>query len=233
VTIFTFRPDTLDFAIFCMVYFSNEYGLPPRFEPTDIIIDIGAHIGSFAFASLVRGAGKVICVEAHPDNVTLAKQHLADYIDSGQVEVHYGAVWQSDGEQLHISAFPNYDDRFINTGGATVNIQGNGHTVTTVILDNLITDKKIRLLKLDCEGSEFSILLTAQHLHQVQEIVGEYHEHDDYTIAQLMTYLQSKGFATEYKPHQQYVGGNWITLSRGYFRAQSLTVADEYGVSSG
>jgi len=51
----SFRDGTLDQAIFNAVVRFNEYRLPERFVPTDIVIDVGAHIGSFAQAVLSRG----------------------------------------------------------------------------------------------------------------------------------------------------------------------------------
>ena len=53
----TFRNGTLDQAIFNGVVVLNEYRLPERFAPGDIVIDVGAHIGSFAEAVVSRGAG--------------------------------------------------------------------------------------------------------------------------------------------------------------------------------
>src|ERR1051326_1052387 len=44
-----FRHNTLDRAIFNGVVLFNEYQLPARFAPEDIVIDVGAHIGSFAY----------------------------------------------------------------------------------------------------------------------------------------------------------------------------------------
>src|SRR3979490_1223457 len=54
-----FRNGTLDQAIFNGVVLFNEYRLPDRFAPGDIVIDVGAHIGSFAEAVLSRGCEKV------------------------------------------------------------------------------------------------------------------------------------------------------------------------------
>jgi hypothetical protein len=34
----------------------------------------------------------------------------------------------------------------------------------------------VRLLKLDCEGAEWPILLTSRRLHLIDEICGEFHE---------------------------------------------------------
>ena len=59
----TFRNGTLDQAIFNGVVVHNEYRLPERFAPGDIVIDVGAHIGSFAEAVVSRGCRNVTCIE--------------------------------------------------------------------------------------------------------------------------------------------------------------------------
>ena len=183
-----------------MVYFNNEYNLPPRFDVTDLIIDVGTHIGSFAFAALVRGAGKVICAEAHPDNIERARRHLADYITVGKVDLCHGAVWRSDVHQLvTVSDFPVHDSQLVNTGGATTYLADLPPYLEIIPLDDLISNAHIRLLKLDCEGAEFPILLTSHRLRQVQEIVGEYHEHEAYTMTLLEQHLLNRGFRSHIK----------------------------------
>ena len=46
------RPGTLDRLIARSVLLDNEYRLPDRFEAGDLVIDVGAHVGSFATACL-------------------------------------------------------------------------------------------------------------------------------------------------------------------------------------
>jgi FkbM family methyltransferase len=226
-----------------MVYFNNEYQLPQRFEADDIIIDVGAHIGSFAFASLVRGATHVISIEAHPDNFHRAQQHLADYIGDGRLNLQWGAVWRSDDHHnsLYYGDIPMIADGLSNTGNVEVHIHHKGQSTPALALDNLIAHHRIRLLKLDCEGSEFPILLTSKRLRQVDEIVGEFHEfggefdqcasnfqlpnYDSYTIDLLLAHLQSQGFTTEYRRHERYADGDWIPLRLGYFRAKRFDSA--------
>lgn len=221
-----------------MVYFNNEYQLPPRFEADDIIIDVGAHIGSFAFASLVRGANQVISIEAHPDNFHRAQQHLTEYIEDGKLNLQWGAVWRSDDHEdmLYYGDFPMIADGLSNTGNVEVHINHKGQPTPALALDNIIAHHRIRLLKLDCEGSEFPILLTSNRLYEVDEIVGEFHEfggkfdqytpnfqlpnYDHYTIDILLAHLQSQGFTTEYHRHEQYDNGDWIPIRMGYFRAK-------------
>jgi len=240
MTTFTFRPQTLDFDIFNMVYFNNEYRLPDRFHTDDIIIDIGAHIGSFAYAVLVRGAKHVLSVEAHPQNYGLACTHLHGAITMGLLDLRWGAVWRSDHHRDTVACggFSMIGSDIINTGNVEVQAGNTGQLIPRYALDDLIQayhPQRIRLLKLDCEGSEFPILLTSTQLHQVDEIVGEFHEfggaydkrqpnshlsdYTRYTIDVLLEYLHYHGFNTTDERHQHYQNGDWLPQRTGYFRA--------------
>lgn len=207
-----------------MVYFRNEYQLPPRFEPDDIVIDVGAHIGSFTYACCIRSVGQVIAVEAHPQNFGRASIHLHQAIQDKQVDLRWGAVWRSDdhSDSLDVSAYEKMLDGRFNTGHVTIEAQEHPSLMPVFALDNLIQEQapcRIRLLKLDCEGAEFPILLTSNKLQFVSEIVGEFHETDNTTINSLVNHLQKQGFDAEHKHHQRYENGVWIPTQLGYFRA--------------
>ena len=240
MTTFTFRPQTLDFEIFNMVYFNNEYHLPDHFQPDDIIIDIGAHIGSFAYAALIRGAEHILSIEAHPQNYGLARIHFHEAITMDLVDLRWGAVWRSDHhhDNLSYGDYTIWGNNLINTGNVEIHVGKHGQSIPQYALDALIQTyhpRRIRLLKLDCEGSEFPILLTASHLHQVDEIIGEFHEfggtydqqqppfhlidNTRYTVDTLLTHLNQQGFTTTHERHQRYENGLWIPQRTGYFRA--------------
>ena len=69
----------------------------------------------------------------------------------------------------------------LNTGSGSV-IFGVGDEVEKIAFDDLVDDvtkngqKRVRLLKVDCEGAEWPILLTSQRLLLIDEICGEFHE---------------------------------------------------------
>jgi FkbM family methyltransferase len=177
-----FRPGTWDQEIWNAVN-GSEYPLPDQFSPDDVIFDVGAHIGAFANACLTRKAGRVFSFEADRANYGLCVHNLAHYGD--RARVYHLAVWRSDAAAttLQFSGYGTTPTGAINTGGGNVVWDGVSETpasarkVKTVDLDSLLRSAgKVRLLKLDCESSEFPILLTSQELERVQEIVGEYHE---------------------------------------------------------
>ena len=172
------RPGTSDLEIFTLVVDQNEYNLPPQFQPDDIVIDIGAHIGGFSYASLERGAGKVYAFEAHPKNHEIASKNVERF--GARVSCRQQAVWRSDQPSQFL-----YNEDLAgnsNPGGISLLWNDKGEAVETISLDQILAEasegfqKPIRLLKIDCEGSEYPILFTSTQLQIVEEICGEYHE---------------------------------------------------------
>ena len=185
---FALRAGTDDEVVWHCVMEANEYRLPERLEPHDVVIDIGAHVGVFCHAALARGAGRVVGYEAEPGNYQRALANLAPWGD--RVALHERAVWRSDqpADVVHFDASrdPNA------TGGGNVFFSNSGPAVRAVALDAIVREltrpgeRRIRFLKIDVETAEFPILLTARTLRWVDEIVGEFHEaggpHDPHTI---------------------------------------------------
>ncbi|GER88923.1 hypothetical protein KDW_30850 [Dictyobacter vulcani] len=186
---FHFRPGTNDGLIYRGIYEQNEYHLPPSFARTDLIVDVGAHIGFFTSLAVERGAGTVYAVEANAENYLMAKQHLEQFIQQGRVLLQQGAVWRSDEKRamLHHSGYKcGFDHPHpgieVNTGAGNVLFGQTGEEVPVIPFDALVWEatqqgtRRVRCLKLDCEGSEWPILCTSQTLHLIDEIKGEYHE---------------------------------------------------------
>jgi FkbM family methyltransferase len=234
-----FRPRTLDRMIFNGVVALNEYRLPPRFSPSDIVLDVGAHIGSFAHAVVSRGGEHVLSIEPDRANCSLAAEHLKPYIDKGYVRLVEGAAWRSDpnDDALRFDGYHAFPKSFagmqgiLNTGNGSV-VWGVGEPVAKFAFDDLVdsmTDRgrhRVRLVKLDCEGAEWPILLTSRRLHAIDEIVGEFHEiggecleiGEDrppqtnvftsdrvsrFTVDELVRFLESEGFEVSYCRHRR------------------------------
>ncbi len=204
------RPDTGDVDIFQSVIEKNEYRLPDTLD-SSIIIDIGAHIGCFTYACLKRGAKKIYLYEAFKDNYDLANSNFSNEINSDIVKLYNLAVWRSDTYQDTLYYTKSLDP--INTGGGSVTCETmNDIKVGTIQLDRIIDEitnstGRIKLVKLDCEGSEFPILFTSKKLHLIDYICGEYHpitlrtsdNIDGKTYFDgndIVCYLNSQGFST-------------------------------------
>jgi FkbM family methyltransferase len=233
---FTFRPGTSDESIYRCVVDNNEYGLPESFRADDVLMDIGAHIGSFSHAALSRGAGVVHAFEAEPANFAMASRNLAPYGD--RIRLHQKAVWRSDRKVESLSY--DYSSDRENTGGGNVWSAGTLR-IPTVPFDEVVREitaggRRVRLLKIDCEGSEFPILLTSRMLHKISEIAGEFHEFggeydsnrptevaridgiERFTMEVLQAKLQKAGFHVTWMRHPN--------SNLGLFRATRLVRVD-------
>lgn len=191
------RPNTLDARLFRNVVIENEYRLPCRFDAEDVVIDVGAHTGSFALAVLRRGAGRVVCCEPQPQNAMLLTHNLTPY---PKAKVRELAVWDvSVPLRLHNPLDPR------NTGAAQIRKEGT--PVEVIAFDDLVRDEgQIRLVKLDCEGAEWPILLGSREWSRVEAVCGEYHlpplieqprDRPTLSSALLVAALERHGFRVE------------------------------------
>jgi FkbM family methyltransferase len=216
---FLVRYGTADWNIYRSISEFNEYRLPDKFNPDDIIIDIGGHIGSFSYECYKRGCRNINVFEAWEENYNMLKLNL---LYPG-IKIVNKAVWRSD-LPFNPDLFFQQSTDSINTGGGNVLFNSTGIKVETISLDEILSAyDKVRLIKLDCEGSEFPILFTSKQLYKVEEIVGEYHEiggeynkvnipencqidrYSQFTIKELELFLNQNGFTVE---HFRYPNSN-------------------------
>ncbi|HXI31934.1 MAG TPA: FkbM family methyltransferase [Vicinamibacterales bacterium] len=211
---FHLRPGTNDEMIYTSVVARNEYRVPGDLTGA-LVIDIGMHIGAFGHLALARGAAELHGFEPDAGNFALAAQNLAPFGARAHLRNH--AVWRSD---LAVPAlhFWRSTDR-ANAGGGTLIWETDGPLVETVRFDDVIDEisdrgrRQIGLLKIDCEGAEFPILLTSKRLACIDRIVGEYHElraalpqHvrlpgcEQFTMDLLTAHLEATGFAVTLEP---------------------------------
>jgi FkbM family methyltransferase len=197
-----FRDDTFDAAIWQAA--DHDYPtLPNSFSPGEVFLDVGCHTGAVCDVAARRGA-TVVAYEANRENHVLAKFNLAHH---ASVTVRHGAIWRSDlGGPTELRFTPNVDGA--NTGGGSVMFAAqtdhwrarpsedvepgpedpplSSHPVPAVALDDVLRELgRVRFLKLDAEGAEFPILLTATRLDLVDAIAGEYHEVSDEVMSLL------------------------------------------------
>ncbi len=229
---FTFRPYTDDEVIFQSVYVRNEYQLPDTLQTEDIILDIGMHIGSFCYAALQRGSHHVYGFEAEADNYTCAVNNLQMFGE--RIHLYHKAVWRSDRKMDTLYFTASLDQA--NTGGGNVVWADKGQAVEVVAFDDIINQvtengkKRVKLVKIDCEGSEYPILLTARTLHLVDAICGEFHEmggaydthtipehaqvpgYERFTIQELVNMLQQAGFSMSWTRHGQTNIGHFFAV---------------------
>ena len=161
--------------------------IQPFLSQCELIVDVGAHLGSFAV--LVRRFApnaKIVCIEACPDNIEGLRRTVGDW-----AEVIHAACTYREGELVLLNALHGSTPQ--STGGSAVvpaeseqarlHRTGQGLYKTEpppprITLEEI--ERKwgaIDLLKLDCEGSEHSILRHSLAAQRVKVITGEWHGH--------------------------------------------------------
>lgn len=170
------RPDTSDHAIFTNVALQNEYALPKRLPAGGTVIDVGAHIGSFSALASGLGSRRVLAFEPDACNYEMARLNLAK---SPGVKARRAAVLDR-RSRVKCQAYPA-DREEQNTGGGEVFECGAEEAggVEAIPLDDVLRKEgRVLLIKLDCEGSEWPILLHSNELGRAKTICGEYHERE-------------------------------------------------------
>jgi FkbM family methyltransferase len=121
-------------------------------RPGDVFIDVGANVGyhSFRAASAVGAEGRVVAVEANPENARL----IAHTIESNgltNVELVPMALGARRG-YVSFGTHVGSNGGFLPDGAATID-SGRGTIVPTVALDDLAFDRVV-VVKIDVEGAE-------------------------------------------------------------------------------
>lgn len=166
-------------------------------SPTPRIIDAGAHIGlATLYFKKVYPQAHITAIEPNPDNVKLLEQNIWENALE-QVEVMPVALATRTGQH----AF--YRDlspaRWFSTGGFRPGAwnrtqQSEETTVTARPLAAFLT-QSVDLLKMDIEGAEQEILVSARdYLHLVKQLLVEFHPGMGQNLEDLVKFLQDQGF---------------------------------------
>ena len=176
------------------------YGLSKiDFQPGDVVIDIGGHVGFFSILlGRLYPQIKIYAFEPVKEN----HQHFQQNLERNQihnVQLENLAVTH-DGRQVEIYMHPK------NTGGGLLsgltqqqNFAAHSHyQVDSLSLDAIFERygiERCHLLKIDCEGAEYEILQQTQMLERVDYLAGEFHSNQylrsqGFTIPRLLTHIQ-------------------------------------------
>lgn len=168
----------MDAMILAEIFLDNCYVTGLHLSDQPIVVDIGGYIGDFALYAVKRlKARKVVVCEPSPRNWSLLKQNIANNHYEDRIEPVNKAV--TDGEDVLMNV--DASDR----SQATISAYGPSALARTRIagisLASLVEDHdlpEIDLLKIDCEGGEYTILTTtpSEVFKNIRNIVFECHE---------------------------------------------------------
>lgn len=170
-----------DLTIVRDIYANDAYRtalIRERFQAAKTIIDVGAHIGVFTkLAAELAPNARITAIEGEPKNWEALEANVAPF---RQRVLIVKAVCTYDPRPLRWwSAFTDHGCESTGGGavrpwGADVDESRYSASEGRPVRVNLDSYPSIDLLKLDCEGSEFSIVGNAD-LSRIGFILGEYH----------------------------------------------------------
>jgi len=176
--------------------FYTRYGT--NIESDWIIVDIGAAIGEFTVYAAQRApAGEVYAYEPNPQSFALLQENIM-LNKLSNVQAFCVGVWDQHGTmQLDLVNAEPLQGKTVFQQSDAANIA----EIPVITFDQLVQDSVdfiIDLLKLDCEGAEYAILMgaSAESLARVQRIVMEYHDLDaEHEHSHLVHLLEGNGFS--------------------------------------
>jgi FkbM family methyltransferase len=199
-----------DISMLYEVIICNEYG-EYNIRPKDTVIDIGAHIGGFSImASKKANPGLVYSFEPFISTFEILKKNK-EINDCHNLKIFNIAV----GKETKESFMYIKDNNFAENSLCKKTNKKMPIKITTlakIFKDNKI--KKCNLLKIDCEGAEYEILMNAKNeLKLIDNIILEYHEpkcfgitEPNYTPANLISFLKENNFDVKAKKVNYYQG---------------------------
>lgn len=207
------RRNTYDTPVVTEVLFHRVYA-PPGFEVerNDVVLDIGAHIGSFSiYAAGFAHAAAVYSFEPEPSNFEmLCKNVMASRLRN--VSPINSALSSCDSERdLNVSRYNTGRNSFYFSEMHESRVRVK--TMTLASFFQQFTIRKVDFAKIDCEGSEYDILYgcPADILNRIRKIALEVHDLDEKRNgAALAEFLRNTGF----KVRRCYNRGAMVYASR-------------------
>lgn len=198
------RDDVWDSAIIIETWWLNEYLRNlENIKEGATVIDIGAHIGSFSIfvASQFKNI-RVLAFEPEPDNFALLKENISINHLEDRVFPFRLALDQRGGERTRLYYHPDnlgMHSLVLSHKNLPQDKRKTFFEVKTISLKEIFEENQILkcdLLKMDCEGCEYSVLLSTpgSTLRKIRNLTLEYHPGGD--IRKIKQYLEGVGFKT-------------------------------------
>jgi FkbM family methyltransferase len=180
------------------VYLHEDYVVPLPWQDLRLIVDLGSCVGSFTVWAANRSPNaRLVAVEPNPDVLP----YLIGNIERNQLMSRVTLIQGAIGDTGGLAAIEDSQARAIEMRVVPIS-SGKGPTVRLLTLEQLFAETRIEycdLLKIDCEGAEYDILLGAPEglLKRIRSIVCEYHPVAGRDPTELLTRLTETGFEVE------------------------------------
>jgi FkbM family methyltransferase len=159
----------------------------------NFVIDVGGYIGETALFFAQRGARRVFCVEPSPDNLRLLEQNISQSSFKDKIVIIRAAILDKDGgvefymnrqEPLgnHVASYHDFMKYYTRS-----DLKCEVQAMSFQSLLEYTGLEEVDVVKLDCEGSEYDILLGTPDsvLKRVRKYIIEYHNGPDVLVKRL------------------------------------------------
>jgi len=217
-----FRDNSVDKSIYDEVYIQNVYEIEDL-NGDDVIIDIGSHCGYFSKLCLDKGSQNVIAFEADESNYQCYLKNLSKYKGWKCDNV---AVWKETCNEVSFYTYPHSENTGLNSFYKNPYMNSyEERKVKTISLDDILSSyDKIKILKIDAEGSEYDILMNSKSIEKIESIVGEYHnDMTDKTLNDLEKYLTTQNFVIYKKVKYNETSGLFFAKHKSKMNGETMT----------
>ncbi len=202
--------DFMSLYIYNEIFVEKSYDYPDLGIVDPLIIDIGANTGLFTLRmKQLYPEATLLCYEPFPSNFDQLSQNIKQSGLKNVNLINKGAGGKSRSEKLFINKqnigghslfeLEARSDEFI-----TIDIQSIGELISN------LRQKRIHLIKMDCEGAEYEIIkaLDVDLVSDVEVILFESTE-SVYDLSELLDHLRAIGFSIEFKENScNYIARN-------------------------
>jgi len=127
----------------------------------DVVIDCGAHIGTYVRRALAEGAARVVAIEPAPGNVECLRRNFPEQVASGSVVIRAAGVWDKQ-DKLTLYEDPQ------NSAAAGFVQPGQRHQASVEVplttIDQIVEElglTKVDIIKMDIKGATVRALVGA------------------------------------------------------------------------
>ena len=204
-----------DSAVFLENFFLDSYTQEKGFDikENDLIIDVGGHVGYFTiYAAKKAKNGKIITFEPSKESFNVLKNNLKINNIQNVIIENVGVGAKSGTAILNVDTTHSIGNSIFYS---SKNSEKEDIRITTI--PEIVKKYKIEsidLLKLDCEGAEFEIILNLPStiLNTIKKISMEIHKIENFDIVDIEKFLVKNNFSIKRKYLLQEPKTNWPIL---------------------
>lgn len=218
-----YRPGTADEEVLKESFEKDIFfpGIPEyRVQPDHIIIDIGAHIGCFSLLAAKKAPqGKVYSFEPAAETCEVLQQNVRSN-NLSNIKTFQLAMAGENGKTLL------YHDLITGNWGHSITkaLSAETEEVNCITPENFFSSEGIGhadLIKLNCEGAEFRIVLQTPEniLRRIHCMLILYHGYleEHISVRQMAGHLKQTGFHIHYRYRNRKDNSGWMIAYRAGF----------------